>query len=445
MARKRPARIGNPDLRQQKHIPAPPIEEIEKQIFSLLSPASFKPLKSYEHKPEQEQEQKKKWRDRILTLPVMMAIVVSLVYRQIPGLREVQRVLSQEGLLWVERMEVSAQAVSKRLQALPIELFAQIFEQVMQTTIANPKHQAIPENWQVVCTRFTAIWIADGSTLEALRRKLKALKEQEKILAGKIMMVVEAFSHQPVTTWYTTNSKANDKIWCDQLLERLPVGGLLIFDLGFFKFPWFDAFTQANKFFVTRLREKTSYKVIRCLANAPFYRDEIIDMGEYRSNPCQRQVRLISVLWGSTWYYYLTNVLDPQMLSAQQVCELYRRRWRVEDAFLLTKRLLGLAYIWVGDSNGVQIQIFATWIFYAVLNQLCIDVAIALNQPLDRISTEMVFRSLYHFSQAILRGDASDAVPYLVEHQKLFGLVKTRRKRHREIDAYTQQIWALSS
>jgi hypothetical protein len=196
---------------------------------------------------------------------------------------------------------------------------------------------------------------------------------------------------------------------------------------------------------VTRLREKTAYKVIRCLTSAQFYRDEVISMGEYRSNPCQRQVRLVSVLWGTTWYYYLTNVLDPQILSAQQVCELYRRRWRVEDAFLLTKRLLGLAYIWVGDSNGVQIQIFATWIFYAVLNQLCIDVASALNQPLDRISTQMVFRGLYHFSQAVLRGDASEAVPYLVEHQKLFGLVKTRRKRHREIDAYTQQIWALPS
>ncbi len=150
-------------------------------------------------------------------------------------------------------------------------------------------------------------------------------------------------------------------------------------------------------------------------------------------------------LVGSTWYNYLTNVLDPQMLSAQQVCELYRRRWRVEDAFLLTKRLLGLAYIWVGDSNGVQIQILATWIFYAVLNQLCIDVAVALNQPLDLISTEMVFRALYHFSRAVLRGESDDIVTYLVKHHKLFGLVKYRRKRHREIDAYTQQIWGLSS
>ncbi len=89
-----------------------------------------------------------------------------------------------------------------------------------------------------------------------------------------------------------------------------------------------------------------------------------------------------------------------------------------------------MAYIWVGDKNGVQIQILATWIFYAVLNQLCTQVAVALNQPLERISTEMVFRCLYHFSRAVLRDEADDVVTYLVEHHKLLGLVKQRRKRH---------------
>lgn len=78
------------------------------------------------------------------------------------------------------------------------------------------------------------------------------------------------------------------------------------------------------------------------------YRDEIIELGQYRSNPCQYPLRLVSVLWGKTWYYYLTNVLEPEQLSAHQVCELYRRRWQIEEAFLLTKRLLGLAYLWVG-------------------------------------------------------------------------------------------------
>jgi len=436
MGRRHSGYEGNPDLRQQKHVPAPPIEEIEKELFSLLSPQNFKPLKLSEGKD------KKKLRERILTLPVMMAVVLSLVYRQIPGLREVQRVLNTDGLLWVEQISVSVQALSKRLRTLPIELFTDVFEHLMDVLSKRSSLIIVPETWKPVCESFTAIWIADGSTLEALRLKLKALKEQEKTLAGKIMVVVEAFTHRPVTTWYTQNSKSNDKVWCDKLLERLPDGGLLIFDLGFFKFLWFDEFTESKKFFVTRLREKTSHKIIRCLSSGQFYRDEIIQMGDYRSNPCKHPVRLVSVLWGSTWYNYLTNVLDPQILPAQQVCELYRRRWRIEDAFLLTKRLLGLAYIWVGDSNGVQIQILATWIFYAVLNQLCIDVAVALNQPLDLISTEMVFRSLYHFSRAILRGEANDVVSYLTEHHKLLGLVKCRRKRHREIDAYTEQIWA---
>lgn len=86
--------------------------------------------------------------------------------------------------------------------------------------------------------------------------------------------------------------------------------------------------------------------------------------------------------------------------------------------------------MWLGDTNGVQIQIFATWIFYAVLNQLCTEVALALSQPKERISSEMVFRGLYHFSRALLRGEHNDVVSYLVAHHQVLGLVKATRKRH---------------
>ncbi len=47
--------------------------------------------------------------------------------------------------------------------------------------------------------------------------------------------------------------------------------------------------------------------------------------------------------------------------------------------------------------------LYATWIFYAVLNDLCTDVAVALQQPIERISFEMVFRSLYFFHRALLK------------------------------------------
>ncbi len=38
-----------------------------------------------------------------------------------------------------------------------------------------------------------------------------------------------------------------------------------------------------------------------------------------------------------------------------------------EDAFNIVKRLLGLSYLWTGSINGIKLQIWATWLFYAVL------------------------------------------------------------------------------
>ena len=64
-----------------------------------------------------------------------------------------------------------------------------------------------------------------------------------------------------------------------------------------------------------------------------------------------------------------------------------------------------------------------------------------LGQPKERISVEMVFRGLYHYSRAFLRGEATDVITYLVKHQKMLGLIKQERKRHRENVAYYQEIW----
>jgi hypothetical protein len=315
----------------------------------------------------------------------------------------------------------------------------------VDATTTEPVPPSSLPGWSSLQEQFAAIWIADGSTLEELRKRLKIQAGKATVLAGKMMVIVDLLTHRPVFSWYTTESAANDKQWVDNLLQKLPMGGLLVFDLGFFKFLWFDQFTATSKYFVTRQREKTAFKVKQVLSAGSHYRDEIIKMGAYRSNPCQYPVRMVSVLWGATWYYYLTNVLDPAQLSAQQVCDLYRRRWRIEDAFALTKRLLGLAYVWVGNRNGISIQIYATWIFYAVINDLCAEVAIAMNQPLERISLEMVFRSLYHFNSFSKHTPDADVVEYLSTNAKILGILKSERTRHRQRDALSILVWGDSA
>ena len=255
------------------------------------------------------------------------------------------------------------------------------------------------------------------------------------------MVIVEAFSHRPLWQLYTADAAANDKRFATEIMAALPVGGLLVFDLGFFSFLWFDDFSASHRFFVTRMREKIAYRMVQELSSGPSYRDEIIQMGQYRSHPCQYPVRMVSVLWQGVWYRYLTNVLDPQRLSARQVCELYRRRWRIEDAFALTKRVLDLAYLWTGSTNAVQLQLYATFIFYTVLLTICQQVAEVLGEPLERISVEMVFRAFYHYSRAVERGETDDLVQFLAEHAKLLGIVKRWRKHHRECQQLESIIW----
>jgi Transposase DDE domain len=431
----RPLKQRNPDLRRQVQMPGPEIEVIEKSLHDLIHPEDFQPIRNSVQIPE------KLRRDRLLTLPVMVAVILGLVYRKIPGLAEASRVLWADGLLWVKPLQVSRQALSQRLMQLPVRYFVQIFEQVLEHLRSKPAPASSLQGWSSLQEQFSAIWIADGSTLEELRKRLKIQVGKGTVLAGKMMVIVDLLTHRPVFSWYTPEYKANDKQWVDHLLKKLPTGGLLVFDLGFFKFQWFDQFTDTHKYFVTRQREKTAFKVKKVLSVGSHYRDRIIQMGEYRSNPCQYPVRMVSVLWGKIWYHYLTNVLDPTKLSARQVCDLYRRRWRVEDAFSITKRLLGLAYVWVGNRNGMEIQIYATWIFYAIVNDLCAEVAIAMNQPLERISLEMVFRSLYHFNSFSQRTQSASIIEYLSSNAKILGILKLTRPRHRERDALDALVW----
>ncbi|MEH1832514.1 MAG: hypothetical protein V7L29_10645 [Nostoc sp.] len=105
-------KLGNPDFCHRVTVPAPTSQEIELRLMALGSPGTFANLKRVKDK-------ERSLRDRLLTLSVMAAIVLSLVYRQLQHLTDVLRCLEVEGLMWVEAMQVSRQALSQALGACP--------------------------------------------------------------------------------------------------------------------------------------------------------------------------------------------------------------------------------------------------------------------------------------------------------------------------------------
>jgi len=203
---------------------------------------------------------------------------------------------------------------------------------------------------------------------------------------------------------------------------------LLVIDMGLLDFDFFDRLTQRQVAFITRPRRNTRYQVVAVLQRSAAVHDQIVRLGSSAHSCCSQPMRLVEVRYRGQWYRYLTNVLEPERLPVEMVVALYRRRWRIEVAFLVVKRLLGLAYLWVGSENGIQLQVWATWLLYALLVDLADAVAGAADVVFDAISIEMVFRGLYHFTQAYHRGAASDPVRYLAQHARDLAILKRKRK-----------------
>jgi len=181
--------------------------------------------------------------------------------------------------------------------------------------------------------------------------------------------------------------------------------------------------------FITRLKKGAAIKLEQVFTDSYALRERKIRLGSGRKTTPFIVLRLIEVRSQNTWHCYLTSVLDPTILPPYVVVDLYRRRWRIEDAFNTLKRLLGLSYLWTGSLNGIQLQIWGTWLFYAVLVDLGDAVANELELPFDQISLEMIYPGLYHFYVAHQKGKATDPVKYFAspENQDL-GVVKRQRK-----------------
>jgi len=410
---------SNQLARQSKQPPPPPDEVTAARIEEIVHPATLAQL-SYYHQLG--------LRERTLTLPLMVALVLSLVWRQFSSVSEALRVWHQEGLLWAAPIKVSQQAISERLRTLPAELLERVLNDLLPQMHQRwtQRERPLPAELEWALAHYERVWAVDGSTLDGLVRRVGLLCNlPEWPLAGRMMAILDVASRLPQRVWYTDDSQAHDQRFWPDLLPTIPANTLLLFDLGFTNFKRYLHLINQQVTFITRAKNNLSYQLKQVLEQSAHVHDYLIVI-TVDKQPVT--LRLVEVLYHGRWHRYLTNELDPTRLPVIYVVALYWQRWRIEDAYKLVKRLLGLAYFWVGSENGVTLQLWATWLLYAVLVDLSDEVAGELGVPLADISLEMVYRSLYFCVNAIHRGDATDPVSHLVANAKLFGLIKRKRK-----------------
>ncbi len=216
-------------------------------------------------------------RDRILNLPLMVAAVLTLLWRDVAGVTELTRMLARDGFLWCSPKSVSQQALSQRFLTFPAGLFEKVFKDLLPHLKAawhTRTSRPIPESLQFTHLLFERIWIVDCSTLEALFRKLGSLEDVPKgQLAGKMGTVIDLMTRLPVEIWFQGNPRASDTLFEEDILNLVTAKTLLLLDRGFYHFSFWLKLLEKKVDFVTRLKKGASIQVEQVFTDSYALRD----------------------------------------------------------------------------------------------------------------------------------------------------------------------------
>lgn len=367
--------------------------------------------------------EKPKGRPPILPALVLWSGVIAGVLRGAPSQREIWRLVGVDGLWNYPIYRVSDKAVYARLESGGTHGLERLFELVRDAL----KERLQPFNQKTIAPFASGVYAIDGSTLDKVRRHLPPLHdvpaEDSQLLAGKMVGVFNIRLQQWQEAIYLPNPNQNDKTVARDLTQQLPAQSLILGDMGFFGYAWFDWMTDNNFYWLSRVREKTSFEVQHTLYEDENLFDGIVWLGKHRADRASHAVRLVTFTLGQTQFRYITNVLDPMVLSVQAIAELYARRWDIELAFKLIKKHLKLHLIWSAKPVIIMQQLWAVLTVSQILHATQMEIAGRAHvDPFD-VSLELVVRHVPRMAR-----EGKDFIRILVENGAYFGFIRPSRR-----------------
>lgn len=274
-------------------VAAPSDEQIKERIQEIIHPATLAQV-SYFHQLG--------LRERTLRFVVMVAFVFEMIWRQIGSVNALSKVVQQEAILWEQPRKVSQQALAQRLTSLPSELFLRVLLDVLPKAQERWMKRERPLSPELLwaAERYRSVLAVDGSTLDALIRKIGLLQDlPENPLAGRMTALLDLCTRLPEKIWYKSDPQAHDQRFWEAILSVLKAGSLLIFDKGYTNFSIFAKLTQAKVKFITRAKTNLVYTLERAIIKTAAVHDYLVWIGDKET---RQQVRLIEILYHGKWY-----------------------------------------------------------------------------------------------------------------------------------------------
>lgn len=337
-------------------------------------------------------------RPRILPGLVLWLGVLVCVLRGFSSQLDLWRLLAS-GRFWdYPRYPISDQAIYHRLERSGTAPIEQLFAQVSTLLAAR----LAPVADQTLAPFASTVVVVDETTLDPVARRLPSLRgaPSSATIPGKLAGCFDLRTQQWQTLRYQPDAARNEKVLARDLVAELPEASLILADLGYFGFEWFDDLTTAKHWWISRLRSKTSYRVVHVLYQDGDVLDALVWLGAYRADRARYLVRLVQFPHGQQLRRYLTNVTDPNELSIAELARLYARRWDIEMAVQLVKEHLGLGLLWSAKEVVIRQQVWAVLLIAQIVQALRLEVAERAGVDLFEVSLPLLVRYLPRYAAA---------------------------------------------
>lgn len=289
--------------------------------------------------------------------------LIALIHAQLSGassLREVEATMaSQQSRLYhlgaaAPRRSTLADANAER----PADVFCHLFETLLAQ--AHPQLRRASRE---------AIRLVDATSVGLTAQSQGWAGYSKRGCGAKVHVVLDPDAALPVH-FVVTSRRVNDITPA----KAMPIepGATYVFDLGYYDFSWWAALDAQGCRFVTRLKSHTRPALIeerRVEAGGSVIADRVIRLANRlarnRRNPLDKPLREVHVRIDTG--KVLRIVSNDLQAPAQEIADLYKRRWDIELFFRWVKQTLKIRRCLGTSLNAIRTQIAAALIAYLLL------------------------------------------------------------------------------
>jgi len=291
------------------------------------------------------------------------AHLIAMLYAQFCGarsLREIETNLRSHAskLYHLGGSTMSRSALSTANASRPVEVFAGLLSALMAQLQAGYRRKIGD------CVR-----LIDSTSVPLSRLSGNWATFSAGVCGAKAHIIYDPDADQPLYLMVTP-SNVNDITAAKEM--PIEAGATYVVDLGYYDYGWWARLDQSGCRIVTRLKTNTPFAVVEdrpvppgssILSDRTGYLPK--RLAASRHNPMSKLVREIRIMieTGKVLRIF-TNDLKA---SAQEIADLYKRRWAIELFFRWVKQTLKISHFLGTSENAVRIQITVALIAFLLL------------------------------------------------------------------------------